>query len=70
MLFASMGWVKTRFSIRCPSAGPKTEVSENFPDDLTRGVTIQLWADVVENQETLEFLFRWVNEAMEKTARE
>ena len=54
-------------SIRCHSAGPSEEVSENFPPELTRGVTIRLWADVEETRETLDHLLGALNEVAAKT---
>ena len=54
-------------SVRCHSAGPSEEVSENFPPELTRGVTIRLWADVEETRETLDHLLGALNEVAAKT---
>ena len=54
-------------SLRCHSAGMRNEVSENLPSELTRGVTIRLWADVEETQETLEYIFGALDEVAART---
>lgn len=51
-------------SLCCHSAGMRNEVSENLPSELTRGVTIRLWADV---EETLEYIFGALNEVAART---
>lgn len=54
-------------SVRCNTAGPKTEVSENLPRGIPRGVVFELWADVEETQELLGEMFGCVEEAMAET---
>lgn len=54
-------------SVRCNTAGPRTEVSENLPRGISRAVMFELWADVKEKQELLGDMFGCVDGAMAET---